>query len=125
MDKTNLITLFHKEAQPMNIMRHMVRRWGWKDANGRMSFCHKTRIHRSSARRSDVLLLLIGNALENSFAAHIEIFHEHLCGLAVGADGKGNAASADSVFALRLISERIPIIVRHRESLVFWALHDC
>jgi len=40
MDKTNLITLFHKEAQPMNIMRHMVRRWGWKDANGRMSFCH-------------------------------------------------------------------------------------
>src|SRR5437867_7924260 len=66
-----------------------------------------------------------GLAFESSFTAHIEIFHEHLCGLAVGADGKGNAASADSVFALRLIRERIPVIVLHRESLVFWALHDC
>jgi len=39
-DKTNLITLFHKEAHPVNIMRHMVRKWGWKDKLGRMSFRH-------------------------------------------------------------------------------------
>ena len=32
-EKTNLITLFHKEAQPANIMRHMVSKWGWKDDN--------------------------------------------------------------------------------------------
>ena len=38
--KTNLITLFHKEARPENIMRYMVRKWGWKDAKGRMSFRH-------------------------------------------------------------------------------------
>jgi len=39
-EKTNLITLFHKEARPENIMRYMVRRWGWKDEKGRMSFRH-------------------------------------------------------------------------------------
>lgn len=38
--QTNLITLFHREAQPANIMRYMVRKWGWKDAQGRMSFRH-------------------------------------------------------------------------------------
>lgn len=38
--KTNLITLFHKEAQPANIMRYMVRKHGWKDAKGRLSFRH-------------------------------------------------------------------------------------
>jgi len=37
---THLITLFHKEARPDNIMRYMVRRWGWKDKHGRMSFRH-------------------------------------------------------------------------------------
>jgi hypothetical protein len=39
-DKTNLITLFHKEAGPENIMRYMVRKHGWKDAQGRLSFRH-------------------------------------------------------------------------------------
>lgn len=38
--KTGLITLFHKEAHPPDIMRYMVRRWGWKDKKGRMSFRH-------------------------------------------------------------------------------------
>lgn len=38
--KTNLITLFHKEADPPNIMRYLVRKWGWKDAKGRLSFRH-------------------------------------------------------------------------------------
>ncbi len=38
--KTNLITLFHKEAQPPSIMRYMVNKWGWKDAHGRLSFRH-------------------------------------------------------------------------------------
>lgn len=38
--KTNLITLFHKEAQPENIMRYMVGRWGWLDKKGRKSFRH-------------------------------------------------------------------------------------
>jgi hypothetical protein len=38
--QTHLITLFHKEAQPPEIMRYMVRKWGWKDENGRLSFRH-------------------------------------------------------------------------------------
>lgn len=38
--QTNLVTLFHKEARPENIMRHMVRKWGWNDAKGRKSFRH-------------------------------------------------------------------------------------
>lgn len=40
---TSLITLFHKEAQPPNIMRYMVRKWGWRDDKGRMSFRHTIR----------------------------------------------------------------------------------
>lgn len=47
-DKTSLITLFHREAQPENIMRHMVRKWGWKDSKGRLSFRHT--IHGKSDR---------------------------------------------------------------------------
>lgn len=39
-EKTNLITLFHKEPRPENVMRHMVSKWGWKDAHGRLSFRH-------------------------------------------------------------------------------------
>lgn len=38
--KTNLITLFHKEPGPERILRYMVSRWGWKDAQGRLSFRH-------------------------------------------------------------------------------------
>jgi hypothetical protein len=38
--KTNLITLFHKEAEPADIMRYMVRKHGLKDRQGRMSFRH-------------------------------------------------------------------------------------
>lgn len=39
-EKTNLITLFHKEARPERVMHYMVRKHGWKDAKGRMSFRH-------------------------------------------------------------------------------------
>ena len=43
-DKTNLLTLFHKEADgPAAIMRYMVRKHGWKDAQGRLSFRHTIR----------------------------------------------------------------------------------
>jgi hypothetical protein len=38
--KTNLITLFHKEPQPIGIMRYMVSKFGWKDSRGRLSFRH-------------------------------------------------------------------------------------
>jgi hypothetical protein len=38
--KTALITLFHKEAREPNIMRYMVRKYGWKDKQGRLSFRH-------------------------------------------------------------------------------------
>jgi len=38
--KTNLITLFHREAMPEGIMRIIVRKWGWRDDKGRMSFRH-------------------------------------------------------------------------------------
>ena len=38
--ETNLITLFHKEPQPEGIMRYMVSKYGWKDAQGRLSFRH-------------------------------------------------------------------------------------
>lgn len=39
-DKTALITLFHREAQPRGVMRLIVRNWGWRDEKGRMSFRH-------------------------------------------------------------------------------------
>jgi len=39
-DKTELITLFHKEARPEKIMRHMVSKYGWKDAKDRLIFRH-------------------------------------------------------------------------------------
>ena len=38
--KTNLITLFHKEPQPRKIVRYMVSKYGWKDAQNRLSFRH-------------------------------------------------------------------------------------
>ena len=38
--KTNFITLFHKEARPEKIMRHMVSKYGWKDKQDRLSFRH-------------------------------------------------------------------------------------
>ncbi len=38
--KTSLITLFHKEPQPRNIIRYMVSKYGWKDKKGRLSFRH-------------------------------------------------------------------------------------
>jgi hypothetical protein len=39
-EKTNLITLFHKEPRPDNVIRLMVSKWGWKDDMGRLSFRH-------------------------------------------------------------------------------------
>ena len=40
-DKTNLLTLFHKEADgPPAIMRYMVRKHGWMDSQKRLSFRH-------------------------------------------------------------------------------------
>ena len=39
--RTNLLTLFHKEASgPKHIMRDMVREYGWRDGKGRLSFRH-------------------------------------------------------------------------------------
>lgn len=38
--KTHLITLFHKEPTPEGVMRYMVSKYGWKDAQGRLSFRH-------------------------------------------------------------------------------------
>ena len=38
-DRTNLVTLFHKEADgPSAIMRYMVRKYGWKDAQDGSAF---------------------------------------------------------------------------------------
>ena len=40
-DKTHLVTLFHKEPDgPWKIMRYMVRKYGQRDGQGRMSFRH-------------------------------------------------------------------------------------
>lgn len=39
-DKTNLVTLFHKEPQPKGIVRRLVSNHGWKDSQGRLSFRH-------------------------------------------------------------------------------------
>src|SRR6266513_6008745 len=92
-----------------------------------MDFAWPMRKRNSTIRQQGeraVLLLLIWNALESSFAAHIEIFHDNLCRFAIRADGKGDAASANSVFVLRLIGERIAIIVVHWEGLVFRALYN-
>lgn len=38
--QTTFVTLFHKEAGPHGIMRHMVSKWGWLDGDGRQSFRH-------------------------------------------------------------------------------------
>lgn len=38
--KTNLITLFHKEPGPEGVVGYMVKKYGWKDAKGRLSFRH-------------------------------------------------------------------------------------
>jgi hypothetical protein len=38
--KTNLITLFHKEPQPSGVLRYLVSKYGWKDKNGCLSFRH-------------------------------------------------------------------------------------
>jgi len=38
--KTDLVTLFHKEPQPTDVMRYMVSKYGWKDKNNRLSFRH-------------------------------------------------------------------------------------
>lgn len=38
--QTTLITLFHKEPKPEGVMRSMVSHYGWKDAQGRLSFRH-------------------------------------------------------------------------------------
>ncbi len=40
-ERTNLVTLFHKTPHgPDKIMRYLVRKHGWKDAQNRMSFRH-------------------------------------------------------------------------------------
>ena len=42
--ETSLVTLFHKEADgPQYIMRYMVKKHGWKDRHGRLSFRHTIR----------------------------------------------------------------------------------
>ena len=47
--KTSLVTLFHKEADgPPEVMRKMVREYGWEDSQGRLSFRHT--IHGKSDR---------------------------------------------------------------------------
>jgi hypothetical protein len=38
--KTEMITLFHKEPQPEGVVGYMVRKYGWRDAQGRKSFRH-------------------------------------------------------------------------------------
>lgn len=38
--KTHLITLFHKEPQPKDVVSYMVSKYGWKDEQGRLSFRH-------------------------------------------------------------------------------------
>ena len=70
------------------------------------------------------LLFFIRSAFEGSFATHIEIFHENLVGPAIGCDGKGNAASANSVLVLRLVGECIAVVMLHGEGLVPQTLHD-
>ena len=41
--KTNLITLFHKDPQPDTAIRYMVKKYGWLDKEGRLSFRHTIR----------------------------------------------------------------------------------
>ncbi len=41
--KTSLITLFHKDPQPDTALRYMVKKYGWLDKEGRLSFRHTIR----------------------------------------------------------------------------------
>src|SRR4029453_8896330 len=62
----------------------------------------------TQTERRALIKLVFFSALENHFAAHIEIFHYHLRHFAVRADGKRDAVSNNRVFANRLICERFP-----------------
>ena len=58
-EKTNLITLFHKEPKPQDAVRFMVSKWGWKDDKGRLSFRH-TIAGKSDRFRVDILRVFDG-----------------------------------------------------------------
>ena len=62
------------------------------------------------------LLFSFVSSFESSFAVHIKIFHGNLVGFAIGSDGKGNAASANSVLARSLVGEYVAVVMLHRES---------
>ena len=62
-----------------------------------------------------------GLALASKLSSFIS--REHMCRFAIRANGKGDTARADSVFALCLVRERVPIIVLHWERLILRTLH--
>lgn len=61
---TNLVTLFHKEPQPKDIIAYMVKTYGWKDKDGRMSFRHtisgKSDRFQVDARADQIFIRRIG-----------------------------------------------------------------
>ncbi len=65
--RNSLLTLFHKEAQPRNHMHHMVREFGIKDKQGRMSFRHT--MHKGHSNRD----LYIANE-----SGRITVRHPHV-----------------------------------------------
>ena len=56
---------------------------------------------------------------------HIEIFHDYLCRLAIGTDGKRDAAFADRVLTCCFVSKDVAIVMFHGERHFFRTLHNC
>src|SRR6266545_2494255 len=84
-------------------------------ANVRMSVMFIFLTVETQTRRRNMRRQLFFSPLKGSFAAHVEIFHDDLCRLAIRANGKCDAASADGILALRLIGKRVAIVVFHDE----------
>ena len=74
--------------------------------------------------RYSVTCLPVLNVLQNSFAVLVEIFYHHLCGLAVGADRKSDAAYTDSILTSSLVGECVAVVVFHREGEFLRTLHN-
>ena len=65
--QTNLVTLFHKEPDgPDAIMRYMVRQYGWRDAQGRLSFRHTIRARSDRFRVVDDARQLVVRPLQGN-----------------------------------------------------------
>jgi hypothetical protein len=73
--RSNLLTLFHKEAQPKGIMDVMVNNFGWEDQHGRISFRHT--ISGQSERGFRVININDKIIVRNDYDDDFEAYWDH------------------------------------------------